>query len=153
MVSQKCVESFTSRGHLEDIQRTSPAFGASAIRKFKTRAERSSCRRLLSRSFFFLLGPAEWLIVSNAANERRASLGHVLRSAARARNMGVATPVLPFSNTLLQVSSVRRTSYSASDCECEVVGSKVFEGCKWEESTKRKIEERNDFEDVRGTVL
>lgn len=69
-------------------------------------------------------------------------LDRVLLSAARARNIGVATPVLSFSNTLLQVSSARRTSYSASDGKCEVVGSRVFAGCRWEELASCKTENR-----------
>lgn len=91
--------------------------------------------------------------MSNVANERRASLDYVLRSAARARDTGVATPVLPFSYTLLQVSSAHRTSYSACDGECEVVASSIFVAWKWEEPTKRKTEEKNDFGHARGTVL
>lgn len=53
-------------------------------------------------------------------------LDHVLPSAARTRDIGVATPVLSFSYTLLQVSSADGTSYSAFDSECEAVGSRVF---------------------------
>lgn len=80
-------------------------------------------------------------------------LDRVLLCAARARNIGVATPVLSFSNTLLQVSSAGRTSYSACDGEREAVGSRVFAGCEWEELASCKTDEKNDFERARGTVL
>lgn len=146
MVSQKRLESFTSGG----LHRFA---GPLLFVEFKTRAERSSWGELLSRSFFSLFSPTEWLIVSNVANERRASLDHVLLSAARARNSGVATPVLSFSYTLLRVTSARSTSYSASEDECDVVRSRVFVGCKWEELTKGKTDQENYFEHARGTVL
>jgi hypothetical protein len=80
-------------------------------------------------------------------------LDRVLLSAARARNIGVATPVLSFSNTLLQVSSARRTSYSACDGECEARGIESIRRMQMGRAGNLQNREQNDFEHARGTVL